>query len=368
MNIHVLSRERPPSIVLGPNPPRVIPSESTMPVSENREPLVSVIIPVYNAGYCIERCLENLFLSDYNNFEVLVVDDCSTDDTIELAGKFDCRIIRQPTNQGAAAARNRGSRESGGEILFFLDADVFIKRDTLSIIVEDLSESEKDMASAVIGVYTREQETKGFYSQYQNLFTIFNHEKSNGFISWFWTAMGAVKREAFESSGGFNENYSGASAEDVELGYSLCRNDFKILYDNRIEGIHFHCHSLKSLLKNNFKKSAALVELVWKMSKSDKFAHGFSDRRNLYALIMTMVITLSLPLVVIDLKWCLLFGIALSLFILTNLPFYRFLKAEKDGFFLLKTIVIHYIIYLTVGIGSILGTGRYYINKFSANA
>jgi glycosyltransferase involved in cell wall biosynthesis len=336
-----------------------------MPVRVNSKPLVSVIIPVYNAGYCIERCLENLFLSDYNNFEVLVVDDCSTDDTIELAGKFNCRIIRQTSNQGAAAARNRGSRESRGEILFFLDADVFIKRDTISIVVEDLSE--KNMASAVIGVYTRAQETKGFYSQYQNLFTIFNHEKSKGFISWFWTAMGAVKREAFESSGGFNENYSGASAEDVELGYSLCRNDFKILYDNRIEGIHFHHHSLRSLLKNNFKKSAALVELVWKMSKSDKFAHGFSDRRNLYALIMTMVITLSLPLVLIELKWGLLLGMAFFLFVLTNLPFYRFLKAEKDLFFLLKTIVIHYIIYLTVGIGAILGTGRYYINRFSVN-
>ena len=232
--------------------------------------------------------------------------------------------------------------------------------------MEDLVE--KGLASAVIGVYTKAQDTKGFYSQYQNLFTIFNHEKSKGYISWFWTAIGAVKREAFESTGGFNEDYSGASAEDVELGYSLCGNGCRILYDNRIEGIHYHYHSLKSLLKNNFKKSAALVELVWKMSKSDKFAHGFSDKRNLYALIVTLIITLSLLLLVIDLKWIALLGIALIAFALTNLPFYRFLKAEKGSFFLLKTIGLHYLIYLTVGVGSVLGTGRYYLTESRAAA
>jgi glycosyltransferase involved in cell wall biosynthesis len=329
--------------------------------SENTGPLVSVVIPVYNAGYCIERCLESLFSSEYKNFEVLVVDDCSTDDTIELAEKFDCRIIRQSTNRGAAAARNRGSREAAGEILFFLDADVFIQSHTLDIIVGDLAVDEP--ASAVIGVYTKVQETKGFYSQYQNLFTIFNHEKSGEYISWFWTAMGAVKKAAFDETGGFNENYTGASAEDVELGYSLCLKGHKILYDNRIKGVHFHYHDLGSLLRNNFKKSMALVELVWKMSKGDKFAHGFSDKRNLYALISAAVITISICLVFLDIRFGLLLCVALFFFVLTNLPFYRFLRCEKGYFFLLKTIALHYIIYLAVGLGSIIGTSRYYLQK-----
>ncbi len=332
------------------------------PEDQNR-PLISVVIPVYNAGYCIERCLENLYSSDYTNFEVLVVDDCSTDDTVERASRFDCRIVRQSQNQGAAAARNRGGREARGEILFFLDADVFIRNDTLRIIVEDLVE--KNLASAVIGVYTKTQVSKGFYSQYQNLFTIFNHEKSGQYISWFWTAMGAVKRKSFEDVGGFNENYSGASAEDVELGYTLCRKGYRILYDNRIEGIHFHHHSLRSLLRNNFLKSAALVELVWKMSKEDKFAHGFSDKRNFYALVAACMITLSILLLPFGMQWMGLFIVALAAFVLTNLPFYRFLLEEKGFSFLVRTIFLHYLIYLTVGIGSALGTSRYYLNRLS---
>ena len=127
----------------------------------NNRPMIAVVIPVYNAGYCIERCLENLYSSDYNNFEVLVVDDCSIDDTVERASRFECRIVHQPHNQGAAAARNRGSREARGEILFFLDADVFIRTDTLRIIVEDLVA--KDLASAVIGVYAQRQDSKGCF-------------------------------------------------------------------------------------------------------------------------------------------------------------------------------------------------------------
>jgi glycosyltransferase involved in cell wall biosynthesis len=324
-------------------------------------PLVSVIVPVYNAAYCIERCLDNLYASDYNNFEVLVVDDCSTDDTADRAARYGCRIIRQPSNGGAAAARNRGSREARGEILFFLDADVFLNRDTLGIIVSDLT-GEK-AADAVIGVYTRMQESRGFYSQYQNLFTIFNHEKSSGFIQWFWTAMGAVRRDAFLATEGFNEEYTGASAEDVEFGYTLSRKGFRILYDNRIQGIHYHHHDLRSLLRNNLKKSAALVELIWKMSRGDKFAHGFSDRRNLYALIAACAVAGSLVLAFVDIRWIAVTGPALLAFVLTNLPFYRFLREEKGIGFLLKTIALHILIYLTVGVGSVLGTGRYCLQR-----
>jgi glycosyltransferase involved in cell wall biosynthesis len=331
---------------------------------EKTGPMVSVIIPVYNASYCIDRCLENLFRSDYTNFEALVVDDGSSDDTLQRVRAYRCQVIRQPYNQGAAAARNRGGREARGEILFFLDADVFIRNDTIRIIVEDLAE--KGLADAVIGVYTRTQETRGFYSQYQNLFTVFNHEKSKGFIGWFWTAMGAVKKAAFERAGGFNEKYSGASAEDVELGYTLCEKGYRILYDNRIEGVHLHHHTLKSLLVNNFKKSAALVELVWKMSKGDKFAHGFSDKRNLYALFMAFLITISAILIVHDIRWLFLLGAGAVGFVLANLPFYRFLRGEKGNGFLLKTISLHYLIYVTVGVGSFLGTVRYYLHRLGA--
>jgi glycosyltransferase involved in cell wall biosynthesis len=325
--------------------------------------MVSVIIPVYNSADSIGRCLDSIFRSDYNNFEVLIVDDYSRDDSIAEAEHFDCRIIRQPSNRGAAAARNRGSREANGQILFFLDADVFVDKGTLTFIVEDLAEN--DLASAVIGVYAIAQEIEGFFSQYQTLFTIFNHEQSKRYIGWFWTAMGAVKRDAFEDTGGFNEKYVGASAEDVELGYTLRKKGHRILYDNRIRGIHYHHHNLGSLIRNNFKKSAALVELVWKMSRDDKFAHGFSNRRNLYALIASYSMTASLLLAIIRPEWIILFAVSLVALVLCNLPFYGFLRREKGTTFILKTILLHYLIYTTVGVGSLLGTFRYYFNKNS---
>ena len=119
-------------------------------------------------------------------------------------------------------------------------------------------------------------------------------------------------------------------------------------------------------MKNNYKKSAALVELVWKMSKEDKFAHGFSDKRNFYALVSVCGMTGSLLLLPYSIKWMGGFIFALAMFVLTNLPFYRFLLEEKGISFLVRTIFLHYLIYLTVGVGSILGAGRYYLNRLHA--
>lgn len=87
-------------------------------------PLVSVIIPAYNAAQFIEETLESVFRQTCTNMEVIVVDDGSTDDTKSRLQAYDSRIhyIWQP-NSGVGAARNRGIHAASGEYLAFLDAD-----------------------------------------------------------------------------------------------------------------------------------------------------------------------------------------------------------------------------------------------------
>ena len=87
-------------------------------------PLVSVIIPTFNRGWIIKEAIESVLAQDFTDFELIVVDDGSSDDTAEILDAFggDIKIIRQ-SNRGVSAARNRGIEASAGRWIAFLDSD-----------------------------------------------------------------------------------------------------------------------------------------------------------------------------------------------------------------------------------------------------
>lgn len=90
--------------------------------------LVSIVVPVYNAERFIEETIFRVQAQTYDSWELLLVDDCSTDRSRELISRRSAedrrvRLIAQEHNGGAARARNRGIREAGGQYICFLDAD-----------------------------------------------------------------------------------------------------------------------------------------------------------------------------------------------------------------------------------------------------
>ena len=87
--------------------------------------MISVVIPLYNKEGQIAHTLQSVFTQTFQNFEIVIVDDGSTDNSVEEVEKFDdsrIRLIHQ-TNAGVSAARNRGIEEASGELIAFLDAD-----------------------------------------------------------------------------------------------------------------------------------------------------------------------------------------------------------------------------------------------------
>lgn len=95
---------------------------------EYRQGLVSVIIPVYNSGRVIESTLKSVFAQTYKDIEIVLVDDCSTDNSREVIEKLqnehhEIIYYRQQTNQGAGAARNKALELANGQYVAFLDAD-----------------------------------------------------------------------------------------------------------------------------------------------------------------------------------------------------------------------------------------------------
>jgi len=89
-----------------------------------KKPRVSVIIPTYNRGWIVQEAIESVLAQDYRDFELIVVDDGSTDDTDDILNSYrgDIMVFRQK-NQGVSAARNRGLSEASGRFIAFLDSD-----------------------------------------------------------------------------------------------------------------------------------------------------------------------------------------------------------------------------------------------------
>jgi GT2 family glycosyltransferase len=104
-------------------------------------PRVSVVVCTYNGGRTLEQCLRSLRALDYPDYEVIVVDDGSTDDTRAILARFpDVRAIHQ-SNHGLSFARNVGMREATGAVVAYTDSDCFADPDWLTLLVDQLQRS-----------------------------------------------------------------------------------------------------------------------------------------------------------------------------------------------------------------------------------
>ncbi len=115
---------------------------------------VSVIIPVYNASATLGVCLDSLNRQTIQRFELLFIDDSSTDGSLDIlmsyaeqysTGDFVVKVLRHERNRGVAAARNTGLEYATGEYVYYVDADDFIEPDTLECLLKEAQEKELDI-------------------------------------------------------------------------------------------------------------------------------------------------------------------------------------------------------------------------------
>ncbi len=99
------------------------------------QPLVSVIIPTFNRNWCLMEAIDSVHAQTYTNYELIVVDDGSTDNTTELLDRREGITVIQQTNQGVSSARNKGIAFSKGELIAFLDSDDLWQPEKLAVQV-----------------------------------------------------------------------------------------------------------------------------------------------------------------------------------------------------------------------------------------
>src|SRR3990170_3641173 len=211
----------------------------------NRQPFISVIIPVYNGSKYLNQCLDALMTSSYRQLEIIVVDDASTDDSVDICRKKEIAVLQMPHQSGPAAVRNYGAQKARGEILLFVDSDVLVQQETIARVAADFMNN-PDIA-AVFGSYDDSPGALDFLSQFRNLFHHFIHQNSHREAKTFWTGCGAIYKEIFFQLKGFDEDWF--SIEDIELGHRIWNNGYRIMLDKELQVKHLKHWGFRTWLK-----------------------------------------------------------------------------------------------------------------------
>jgi GT2 family glycosyltransferase len=191
-------------------------------------------------------------------FEVILVDDGSTDGTRDIAAGFPVRLVPTERRVGPAVARNLGALAAEGDILLFIDADVMLRRDSLDRLVRCFAEGRVD---AVCGVQAAAMRERNLASQYKNLWMRWTYLRLTGDVPLFYTTAAAISRALFRQAGGFDAGYKAPSLEDTAFGQKLARLGIRVRVQPDLEVEHVKRYSLGSLLRTDFRRAVALARL-----------------------------------------------------------------------------------------------------------
>ena len=230
----------------------------------------SVIIPVYNGESSIADCLEALLRQDYarSDYEVIVVDDGSTDGTGDVISRYAgsrtpwIRNVKQ-TNQGPAAARNHGAQLAAGNFLLFTDSDCSPEPDWITQMVGPLL-ADPGLA-AVKGAYKTRQTSLAarfaqleFEERYAKL-------ESRADIDFVDSYSAAVRSDVFREIGGFDTSFPTANNEDVEFSYRMARFGHRMAFTPLAIVYHIHPNTLWKYFKAKFGRA------YWRMAVYKSF-------------------------------------------------------------------------------------------------
>jgi hypothetical protein len=200
---------------------------------------LTAIVPATNRPATLDRCVRAIEVSEDAPEEVIVVTDAPF--------------------PGPSAARNEGARRAAGDVLVFVDADILPHRDAFARIRRAFDQ-EPELA-ALFGSYDDTPEAPGAVSNFRNLLHHHVHQSGAGPATTFWTGLGAVRRDAYQATGGFDPGQRWL--EDVDFGMRLSASGAAIVLDPKVQGTHLKRWSLAEMVRTDFgRRGIPWVELM----------------------------------------------------------------------------------------------------------
>ena len=325
---------------------------------------ISIIIPNFNGSATIRKCLEAVFSSRYANFEVIVVDDYSEDNSVEIIKQFPCKLIRLDKPSGASKARNIGALDSRGDILFFTDADCLLRKDTLSLVARTFSEGAPD--SIIGGTYTPIPYDRSFYSVFQSIFINYSETKQPKDPDYIATHAMAIDATLFSKIGGFSEDFL-PILEDVELSHRLRRSGYRLFMNPHILVQHIFNFSLIGSLHNAIRKS--MYWTLYSIKNRDLLADSGTASLELKINVASQLVNLVLlALWILFRKSFLIYPLPLifAFNLHINAKLIKAFYAANGFIFTCLALVYYTLIYsLAVAVGAFAGVLKNYFPGFS---
>lgn len=270
-------------------------------------PFVSVVLPVFNEELVVTKTLDALKASDYPHFEVVAVNDGSTDATLEVLNSYaegwpQLRVYTQP-NRGKPAASNYGISQSRGEVIVTLDGDTLFEPQTIRMLARHfVAPSGKKEVGAVAGhvkVGNRRNLVAGWQSlEYLSGICVTRMaEGLMGAISIVPGACAGWRREALVKAGGYSD---ATLAEDADLTLSLQRLGYSIVQENNAVAWTEAPLTLRGLFKQRLRWTYGNIQTLYK-HRSMLFNPKYGPLGMLtmpYALVSVLVPLIFMPLAV----------------------------------------------------------------------
>ena len=212
--------------------------------------MISVIVPAYNAAGTLGICLHALNQQTVprDQYQVIVVDDGSTDETASVAESFDVQVIRQ-RNQGPAAARNRGVEAAHGELVLFTDADCEPAPDWVEQMTAAFADPDVVGAKGTYRTRQREPMARFVQIEYEDKYDRLARQSNIDFVD---TYSAAYRRPVFLENGGFDPVFSTASVEDQELSFRLSQKGYRLVFAPLAVVYHRHDRTIGEYVRRKF--------------------------------------------------------------------------------------------------------------------
>lgn len=211
---------------------------------------ISIIVPVYNSEETLSRCVDSILRQTFSDFELLLVDDGSSDTSWKICEKYarlDSRVRAfHKENGGPGSARNAGMNKAQGDFVTFIDSDDWIEPDYVSNLVYAVS-SDVDLVISNYGDKKQNEEIEGWLIQTANLQLLFEAHERCYIVPW-----GKLYRSQIINDFHLRFDEGMCLGEDVAFIYAYMVHSTRIYLQSGNAGYHYETERTNSLSKRIF--------------------------------------------------------------------------------------------------------------------